>query len=130
MTKAQRWSLYIQSAFYLLAGLHHFVNPGFYLPIMPDYFKAKMTINYMSGGLEMMFGACLLTQNWRDTGAWGLFYLLITFIPVHIWFIAKGSCVPDGLCVPPWVGWVRLVLVHPLLMWWAWSASVHDLDAE
>ena len=50
----------------------------------------------------------------------GIIILLILFLPAHIWFIQKGGCMGESLCVPVWVAWVRLIVFHPLLIAWAW----------
>ena len=39
---------------------------------------------------------------------------------IAIYFININSCIPKGLCVPQWVGWVRLIVIHPILIAWAW----------
>ncbi|MEM9918721.1 MAG: hypothetical protein AAF990_11530, partial [Bacteroidota bacterium] len=57
----------------------------------------------------------------RRWAAFGLIAMLIAFVPSHIHFIQIGSCVEGGLCTPPWVAWLRLLLIHPLLIWWAWA---------
>ena len=53
--------------------------------------------------------------------------LLIFFIPSHVYFIKIGSCVPNGLCVNPIIGWLRLVIVHPILILWAWYVGKLNL---
>jgi HAMP domain-containing protein len=35
------------------------------------------------------------------------------------------------LCVPMWVAWLRLFLIHPLLIWWVWQArNINNLGAK
>ena len=46
--------------------------------------------------------------------------MLIAFIPSHIWFIEIGSCVEGGLCVDEWISWLRLLIIHPVLIYWAY----------
>jgi hypothetical protein len=52
--------------------------------------------------------------------------MLISFIPAHIYFIQIGSCVEGGMCVSEWIGWARLLIIHPLLIWWALSVTSTD----
>ncbi|MGY8982552.1 MAG: hypothetical protein ACKVJ9_08955, partial [Cytophagales bacterium] len=61
--------------------------------------------------------------KYQKIGALGIVILLICFIPSHVYFIQIGSCVTDGLCVAPWMGWLRLIIVHPLLIFWAWNVG-------
>lgn len=106
--------------FYLAAGVNHFRMPGFYLPLVPDYIPNKSLVNILSGLAEILLAVLLAFAKTRKRAAAGIFLLLIAFIPSHIWFIHKDGCVdPEGLCVPEWVAWVRLFIVHPVLMAWA-----------
>lgn len=120
MRKATIWLL---GLFYMVAGANHFVNPGFYLPLIPDYFPFPGLINYVSGVLEVLVGLGVLFRKTRKRAALGIVFLLVLFIPSHVYLIQLGGCVADGLCVPLWVAWVRLIIIHPLLMYWAYYVS-------
>lgn len=112
---------YIQAAFYLLAGINHFIDPSFYLPLIPEYFMFPEAINYLSGGIEILLAVGLLFPASRKVSSYAIIAMLVAFIPSHIYFINQGSCIDGGLCVPEWIGWGRLLVIHPLLIWWAWS---------
>lgn len=112
-------ALYGQSMFYLLAGINHFRDPDFYLALIPPYFGYHETINFLSGGTEILLAVLLIPIKSRKTAAYGILLLLIAFIPAHVYFIQIGSCIPNGLCVPAWLGWGRLLVIHPLLIIWA-----------
>jgi uncharacterized membrane protein len=113
-------SLYLMSAFYMVAGLNHFIDPGSYYPLIPRYLPFPEFINIFSGIVEVTFAVGLIFLKYQKISAWGIILMLIAFIPAHVYFIQIGSCVPDGLCVPEWGGWVRLIVVHPILIGWAW----------
>ncbi len=120
----KKLSIWLQTTFYVVAGMNHFLNPGFYLELIPPYFGEPELINWLSGGVEVMLGLGLLIPKFRLFAAWGIILMLISFIPSHIYFIEQGSCIQDGgLCVPDWMGWARLIVIQPLLMLWAWTAS-------
>lgn len=121
MALVSKLSRYTQSAFYIFAGLNHFINPGFYYPLIPVYLPFHEFINYGSGILEMVLGVGLLIPKTRKLAALGIVLMLIAFIPSHIYFIKLGSCIEGVLCVNPWVAWLRLVVIHPLLIWWGWN---------
>ena len=114
-------SLYAMSGFYLFAGANHFINPDFYLPLIPEYFPSPATINVLSGVAELLLGLGLLVEKTRKISAYLIIAMLVAFIPSHVYFIEIGSCIEDGLCVPEWIGFIRLIVIHPLLIWWAWS---------
>ena len=118
----KKLSLYLQSLFYIIAGLNHFINPEFYYPLIPDYLSGLSGfINSLSGTVEIGFGASLLIPKQRKRAVYGIIVMLIAFIPSHVYFIQIGSCITGGLCVDEWVGWVRLIVIHPLLILWAYS---------
>jgi uncharacterized membrane protein len=106
--------------FYILAGCYHFVNPDFYLGLIPGYLPYPEFINYASGFVEILLGAGVAFPGYRKISVYGIIGLLVLFIPSHVYFIRIGSCVEDGLCVSPWISWSRLLVIHPLLMYWAW----------
>ncbi len=107
---------YIFAAFMLAAGLNHFLNPGFYLPLIPPYLPWPEAINALSGVLEIAGGAGLLLASTRRFAALGIAAMMLAFVPAHVYFVQIGSCIPGGLCVDPWIGWLRLLLIQPLLV--------------
>jgi uncharacterized membrane protein len=111
------------AAFYVFAGVNHFINPQFYEPLIPDYLPWNSFINFASGALEIIFGFGVFVKPYRKFSSRALIFLLILFIPSHVYFIQIGACIPDGLCTPIWVAWLRLVLIHPVLMYWAYFVS-------
>ena len=114
-------NIYLLGGFYVLAGLNHFIHPEFYYDLIPDYFLLIEEINFLSGLTEIALGLAIFNRKTRKYAAYGIVLLLLLFIPSHIYFIQIGGCVEGGLCVAPWIAWVRLLLIHPLLMLWALS---------
>jgi uncharacterized membrane protein len=108
------------AAFYLIAGINHFINPENYYPLIPAYLPFPEFLNILSGIAEVTFAIGLLFPKYQKISAWGIILMLIAFIPAHIYFIQIDSCIPDGICVPKWGGWVRLIIIHPILIGWAW----------
>jgi len=108
------------ATFYFLGGINHFLQPEFYLPLIPEYLPDKNFLNALAGIAEVVGAIGLLIPQTRKIAAWGIVAMLIAFIPSHVYFIQIGSCLEGGLCVSTWIGWVRLVLIHPVLIWWAY----------
>ena len=106
--------------FYAFAGSYHFINPEFYADLIPDYLPYHDFINYTSGVLEICLAIGVAITKTRVLAVKGIIVLLILFIPSHIYFIEVGSCVESAFCVAPWIAWVRLLIIHPLLILWAW----------
>ncbi len=108
------------AALYLFAGLNHFINPDNYYALIPSYLPFPELLNILAGIAEVIFAVGLFFPKYRKISAWGIILMLIAFIPAHIYFIQIDSCIPDGICVPEWGGWVRLIVIHPILIGWAW----------
>ena len=116
-------NIWVQSFFYLFAGIYHFLNPQFYYDLIPPYLPWPYWINILAGIAEIVLAIGLINRATRKKAANGIIILLIAFVPSHIYFIQVGSCIEDGLCVAPWIGWIRLLLIHPILIYWAWTAK-------
>ena len=55
---------------FAFAGVLHFMRPGMYEAIMPEYLPAHRELVYASGVAEIAGGAALLVPRWRPDGAW------------------------------------------------------------
>lgn len=118
-----RTSLFIlQILFYAFAGMNHFINPEVYFPLIPNYLSTwNSEINLMAGVMEFSLALLLIPRQTRKMASLGIIGLLIAFIPSHIHFITSGLSAVGPLQVTPTMAWVRLLVIHPLLIWWAWS---------
>jgi uncharacterized membrane protein len=114
-------NLFLLGGFYIVAGFNHFINPEFYLALIPPYLPFHDLINIVSGVIEISLGIGVLVEKSRKWSSYLLVAMLIAFIPAHVYFLQIGSCIDSGLCAPQWVSWVRLIIIHPLLIWWALS---------
>lgn len=107
---------YLFGLFFITAGANHFISPSFYLPLIPPYFPYPEAINLLSGVAEILLGILLLLPRFQKWAGYGIVLLMLAFIPAHVYFIQIGNCIEGGLCVAAWIGWVRLVVIHPLLI--------------
>ena len=116
MSTPKRALLWIMAVFYVLAGVNHFIKPGFYLPMMPDYLPGHMALIYASGVAEVALGVALLMPRLRALAAWGVIALLVAVFPANL-YVAMNEIPligPD----PVW-NWVRLPF-QGLFIAWAW----------
>lgn len=119
--------LIIMILFYIFAGYNHFANPAFYYPIIPPYLSQwSHTLNIFSGIIEIALALLLIHHVTRKAAAWGIFIMLIAFIPSHIYFIQKGNFQLGSMAITPLIAWIRLLVVHPILLLWAWYISKTD----
>jgi uncharacterized membrane protein len=93
--------------------------PEIYWPLIPPYLVYIKELNLLSGLAEVILAIGLLFRASRKWSIYGIIALLIAFLPAHIHFIQMGSCISNSLCFDPWVAWVRLIVIHPILIYWA-----------
>lgn len=120
LKQALCWLLAI---FMILAGIMHFVRPGFYQAMIPPMFPAPLALVYISGVFEIVFGVLLLIPRYRRIGAWGIVATLIAVYPANIYHaLAGGLTHPD---LPPAMqnakfAWARLPFQLVFLAWAWW----------
>jgi uncharacterized membrane protein len=105
---------------YLAAGLNHFRIPAFYIAIIPPYLPHPEIINIIAGCCEIGFAVLLIFAKTREFAAWGIVFMLIAFIPVHMEMVRNVPYRLNGSTVSPIIAWIRLLVIQPLLIWWAW----------
>ena len=120
MSKTKKISLIILIVGYTLAGINHFRNPASYIKIIPHYIPWPTITNYLAGGFELLFALMLIFNKTRRLAAWGIILMLIAFLPVHISMIADAPLKLGDITVTPLLAWIRLVVLQPLLILWAW----------
>ncbi|WP_194852578.1 DoxX family protein [Nonlabens antarcticus] len=109
-------------AFYAIAGIFHFIIPETYLKLIPEWLGDALTINLIAGGFEIIVAVLAIFPKTRKLGGYLAILMLLAFTISHIYFIQLGHCAGE-LCVQPWIGWVRLIVIHPMLIYWAYSIS-------
>jgi uncharacterized membrane protein len=108
---------YLLCVFFVAAGLNHFINPAFYLKIMPPYLPWHLFLVYLSGFLEVALGVVLLLPAFTRTAAWGLIALLIAVFPANIQMAANPELYSD---ISPLALWLRLPLQAVFVAWAYW----------
>lgn len=111
-------SLVLLSIFMTLAGVNHFIDPDFYLKIMPDYLPLHLELVYLSGVCEIAGGLGLLVPKLRRAAAWGIIALLIAIFPANIYVFQHQDVLP----APPIVHLLRLPLQGLFILWAWWHA--------
>ena len=84
MDKFKQVLKFIFAAFFVLAGINHFLNPEMYMAIMPPYLPLHRELVYLSGVFEILFGALLFFQRTTKLAAWCLIALLIAVFPANL----------------------------------------------
>ncbi|MFB0903145.1 MAG: hypothetical protein QMB11_02075 [Nonlabens sp.] len=114
--------LYSFIILYAIAGVLHFLIPEVYLEAIPDWLGNKMLVNYTAGIVEISVALLAFFSKTRKTAGIITMAMLLAFSISHVYFLQNGSCAGD-FCIPSWIGWMRLLIIHPLLIFWAWKIS-------
>jgi len=69
---------------YTYVGIRHFIDPNFFLAIMPNYLSFHLEFVYLSGIAEIILGLMLLFKKTRKLAGFGLIILLILVFPANI----------------------------------------------
>ena len=77
-------TIYIMSFGYTYVGIIHFIDPDFFLHIMPNYLEYHLELVYLTGIAEIIFGIMLIFNQTRRIGSIGLIILLILVFPANI----------------------------------------------
>lgn len=75
----------VLGVFLIFGGIQHFIKPEFYIPFVPEFLPFTMTIIYISGFVEIVVGVLVFIKKYEIIGAWGIFLLMLLFLPIHIW---------------------------------------------
>jgi len=105
----------------MFAGVLHFLIPGVYEPLVPDYLPARRSLVYASGVAEIVGGAGLLNRRTRRLASWLNIATLIGVSPVHVDMALhpeEWDHIPGGR--PALLARIPL---QGLLIAWAWAAG-------
>ena len=126
MKKVKIASIVAMSIFYIWAGIQHFIDPAWFVKIMPPYLPFHYEAVYLSGFFEILFGLMLLLPMTRYLAAWGLILLLIAVYPANI-YLAFNETPQKALEISAFAAsWVRL----PIQFIFLGLAYWHSRDIE
>lgn len=108
---------YILAFAFVAAGINHFINPNFYLKMMPPVFPAHLFLIYLSGIFEIVLGAMLLIPRFSRVAAFGLIALLIAVFPANIYMATNAELFPE---FSPTALYMRLPLQFVIIAWALW----------
>ena len=113
---AAPWHYYFMACIYILAGIMHFIYPAMYQRIIPSWIPHRMVMVYLSGVLEIVFGAALFFPGTTRPALFGIIILLVLFLPVHTHMLRNENA---AMGIPTWVLLLRIPL-QGLLIYWAY----------
>ena len=122
MTRIKTALKMLLAVFMVGAGTTHFVNPDFFLKIMPPYLPWHLPLVYLSGLFEIALGLLLLVPRFSRLAAWGIVALLIAVFPANIYLYQHQDLLPAS----PLVHLLRLPLQAVFTLWAYWYTKPND----
>ena len=98
-------TIYAMGLFYVMIGLKHFLDPEWFVRIVPPILPFKLALVYISGFFEIFLGILLVISNYRYIASLGLILLLICVYPANIYLALTNGAALD---ITPEVAWGRL----------------------
>lgn len=106
------------SVLFVVAGVNHFVNPDFYVRIMPPFLPAHRELVYLSGVLEIVGGIAVLIPGIRAAAGWGLILLLVAVFPANLHMALNPDLFPT---LSPAAIYARLPFQALFVAWAYWA---------
>ena len=119
-SKIKPFSIIIMSLFYIIAGINHFINPVWYVRIVPPILPFKIVIVYITGILEIILGSLLFFPNTRFIAGWGLVILLVAIYPANIYVALTNG---EAMDTTPIIAWGRLPFQFALITLAYWHSK-------
>ena len=116
MATPQLISLVLMSALYLLAGISHFIQPGFFLKIIPKWVPYPELTNFVVGAVEVLLGMALWVSEIRSYAAMDVILLLLAVLAANVYHFQKARRKAQHVAATA----IRLPF-QALLIYWAYT---------
>ena len=115
-------TIYIMSFMYVLIGIRHFTSPQYFLDIVPPELPFKLFLVYLTGLIEIVGGAAILSSKTRKAGAYLLIFLLVSVFPANIYLYVSET--PQSLIgVSKMDALIRMPFQIPLILLAFWHSK-------
>ena len=118
VTIIKSFLIIISSIFYVIVGIKHFIEPEYFLSIVPPYLPYHLELVYISGLFEILFCLLILFPKYRYYGAIGLILLLIAVFPANI-YLAQSKEAQEAIGATQEIATWRLP-IQGVLIWIAY----------
>lgn len=117
-SRARLLALIFVFIWFLVGGIGHFANPGFFLKIVPPQLPLRLEAVYVSGFFELAGALGLLHHGLRRFAGIGLFALTIAVTPANVYMWRHPEIFPS---IPGPLLLLRLLMQVALLacIWWS-----------
>ena len=115
-------TIYVMSIMYIFIGIRHFYDPQYFLHIVPPQLPFKLFLVYVTGLIEIIGGAAILSSKTRRAGALLLIFLLVIVFPANIYlYISETS--QNLLGITKTDALIRMPLQIPLIILAYWHSK-------
>ena len=118
-------TIYTLSILYIIIGVKHFLNPDFFIAIMPPFVPFHKACVLISGFFEILFGVLMFFKQTRKAGAWGIIMLLILVFPANI-YLYISEIPREILNISKAQALIRMPFQIPLIIIAYWHSIEQD----
>ena len=118
VTIIKSFLIIISYIFYVIVVIKHFIDPEYFLRIVPPYLPYHLELVYISGLFEILFGLLILFPKYRYYGAIGLILLLMAVFPANI-YLAQSKEAQEAIGATQEIATWRLP-IQGVLIWIAY----------
>ncbi len=108
------------SCFYMNVGVKHFVEPEWFLQIMPPQFPNHYEAVYLSGFFELLFGFMLINPQTRFLAGWGIIFVMIAVFPANLYLAVSNG---EAMGISKELAWGRLPFQYVFIGLAFWHAK-------
>ena len=84
-------TVYALAISYIVVGITHFINPDFFIPLVPPFLIYLEELVFISGFVEVMMGVMLFFKRSRKLGAIITIILLFAVYPANIYLYLSDT---------------------------------------
>ena len=85
------FTIYVMGFMYIFIGIRHFLDPQYFLYIVPPQLPFKLFLVYLTGLIEVVGGVAILSPKSRKAGAYLLIFLLVSVFPANIYLYVSET---------------------------------------
>ena len=118
----KRFTILVTSFMYVFIGIKHFTDPQYFLDIVPPQLPFKLFLVYVTGLIEIIGGAAILSSKTRRAGALLLIFLLVIVFPANIYLYISET--PQNLLgITKTDALIRMPFQIPLIILAYWHSK-------
>lgn len=116
------FTVYVMSFMYIFIGIRHFIDPQYFLHIVPPQLPFKLFLVYFTGLIEIIGAAAILSSKTRRSGALLLIFLLVIVFPANIYLYVSET--PQNLLeITKTDALIRMPFQIPLIILAYWHSK-------